>query len=73
MAKSREPFELEGETPPPEESMEAKPLPDCPEGMDEAIFRQGALDKRAGKKETDIPFQEGSHQGESWAAGFAAG
>jgi hypothetical protein len=58
-----QPIATEAEVPPPE----------CPEGMDEAIWAQGLGEKAQGKKETDCPFAQGSHQAESWLAGFAAG
>ena len=49
---------------------------DVPEGMDVAIFNQGKLDgerhKDAGTQ-MDNPFQDGTPQAGSWAAGYAAG
>jgi hypothetical protein len=51
-------------------------MTDVPEGMDTAIFRQGEEDGlrevATGVVKTN-PFAEGTHQADSWAAGYAAG
>jgi hypothetical protein len=51
-------------------------MTDVPEGLDVAIFRQGEED---GLREVATgvvranPFADGTHQADSWAAGYAAG
>lgn len=68
----------EAPTPTPEEQ---RTLPDTPEGLDVAIFRQGWQAARKDEAnvaanpdavKTSNPFAEGTGQAESWDAGYGA-
>jgi hypothetical protein len=73
MAKSTYSDEIPPEPTP--EPKDPKTIP-VPEGVDQAIFLQGATeaaaDKLAGAEKRANPFQEGTHQAAAWEAGYSA-